>query len=136
MAEVGGIDRVSVGVAVRARAAGAAFAMPAGSPPAGVGAALGATCPAVSLSGLIVLQDAEPPRDRAARRRGQDILAALAELQRGLLGGEEGGALSRLASLIGELPQAADPRLGSVLAAVALRARIELARRGAESRSG
>ncbi len=66
--------------------------------------------------------------DRAARRRGRDMLAALAELQRALLGGDAGPALARLAVLATEVPRAFDPGLDAVVSAIALRARVELAR--------
>ncbi len=132
MAEMGGISGMGAAAAMPARvAARSAFAIPAepsAAAPEGApgGAPVGATALAVSLSGLLALQEAGPeaPRDRAARRRGRDILAALAELQRELLGGEADGTLARLASLIEDLPLAADPSLETVLAAVALRARI------------
>jgi hypothetical protein len=54
-------------------------------------------------------------------------------LQLGLLGGDGGEALPRLADLVRTLPPAADPRLEAVLRAVALRARVELARRGLDT---
>jgi hypothetical protein len=68
-------------------------------------------------------------RDRRAQRRGQDLLAALAALQRALLaGGDPADVLGRLASLATDLPSASDPRLAKVLRAISLRARVELAR--------
>ncbi len=136
MTEVGGIGRAGGAAAVPARvAAGPVFAMPQEPSAAAAAATPGAAAAAVSLSGLLALQGAGPeaPRDRTARRRGRDILDALAALQRGLLGGDAGGALARLASLIEGVPLAADPRLAALLAAVALRARIELARRGTDA---
>ena len=88
----------------------------------------------VSLAGMLTLQelpDAEVA-DREARRRGQDLLAALVELQRDMLGA--GGADSdRLARLAEAVPVAADPGLRAVVAGIALRARIEIARRGVAS---
>jgi hypothetical protein len=70
--------------------------------------------------------------DREARRHGQALLAELAELQHALLGeeGEETGVLSRLSALLDDCPAATDPALAATLAAVVLRVRIELARRG------
>ncbi len=136
MAEVGRVSRAGAGAIMRGRTApGPAFAMQAATSAPAPGGAPGATVGAVSLSGLLALHEAEleAPRDRAARRRGQDILAALAELQRGLLGAETGEALTRLTHLVEALPRAADPRLEAVLGAVALRARIELARRGLDT---
>jgi len=139
MAEVGGISRAGGGAATRARAMpGPAFAMPPAPPTRAAGGAPGAGVAAVSLPGLLALQEAgvEAPGDRAARRRGRDILAALAALQRGLLDGDSGEALPALARLARDLPPAADPGLDAVLRAVALRARVELARRGLDTAPG
>jgi hypothetical protein len=86
----------------------------------------------VMLGGMIALQEEESPavRDRRARRHAQTMLDELARLQRGLLGGEvEAGSLARLAALTELVPAAADPALGALVQSVALRARIELARR-------
>ena len=85
----------------------------------------------VSLGGMLALQEAESLalRDREARRRGQEILAALTRLQRALLeGGRDLPGLRRLAALAEDIPPAADPGLAQALAEVALRARVELAR--------
>ncbi|MBN8890954.1 MAG: hypothetical protein J0H91_11760, partial [Rhodospirillales bacterium] len=92
----------------------------------------------VSLAGMLALQEMEEGevRDRAARRRGQDLLAQLAGLQRALLaasgpGAAEasaGAALHRLSTLAEAVPQAADPRLRQAVAAIVLRSRVELAR--------
>ena len=70
---------------------------------------------------------------REARRRGQDLLAELAALQRALLSdAAEGGVpvqqLRRLEQLAAEVPAAADPRLREVMEAITLRVRVELAR--------
>ena len=88
--------------------------------------------PAVMLAGLLALQaeDCDESRDRQARRRGQDLLAELAALQRALL--SEGGVpldqLRNLERLIAEAPPAADPRLREIMDAITLRVRVELAR--------
>jgi len=85
----------------------------------------------VMLGGMLALQEAESGavRDREARRRGQEMLAALARLQRALLEGHRDlPGLRRLAALAEDIPQAADPGLRQALADVALRARVELAR--------
>jgi hypothetical protein len=91
--------------------------------------------PAVMLAGLLALQaeDSDEPRDREARRHGQDMLAELTGLQRVLLAdGADGGVpvdqLRRLARLAADVPAAADPRLRDVMEAITLRARVELAR--------
>ena len=58
------------------------------------------------------------------------MLAALAELQRALLGGgDDGRALQRLAELAAAVPRATDPRLAALVSAIILRVRVELARR-------
>jgi len=85
----------------------------------------------VTLGGILALQEAESLalRDREARRRGQEMLAALTRLQRALLEGHRDlPGLRRLAALAEDIPPAADPDLAQALAAVALRARVELAR--------
>lgn len=85
------------------------------------------------LDGMLALQEAgaEAVRDRQARRHGQALLGTLARLQHDLL--QEGGddsALHQVAALLEAMPPAANPALASALAGVALRARVELARRG------
>jgi hypothetical protein len=112
-----------------ARAGGGGFALPAeGRPPAGA-----APVAAMGLDGLLALQQEAvmPCRDREARRRGQDLLAALVALQRAMLGGaEEPDGLARLAELAASVPEAGDPALRQAVASLALRARLELVRRG------
>lgn len=88
----------------------------------------------VTLGGMLALQEAESGavQDREARRRGQDLLAELAALQRALLDEADPeaapAALQRLASLARAVPQAASPALRQALAAIVLRSRVELAR--------
>jgi hypothetical protein len=69
-------------------------------------------------------------RDARGRKRAAQMLDELTRLQAELLAGRaDPAALERLASLAtGEAPD--DPVLAETLAAVSLRARIELARRG------
>ncbi|MGA9864976.1 MAG: flagellar assembly protein FliX [Acetobacteraceae bacterium] len=110
-------------------ASATAFVVRADSTPPGAAEPLSGVA---GLSGLLALQESEsvPIRDRDARRRGRDILAALGALQRGLLGGADpDGATVRLAALLAEPSVAADPGLNAILSAIRLRARIELARR-------
>jgi len=112
-------------------AAKSGFVVPRGSAGAEQAAAASATH-ATSLASVLTLQEVgeETVQDREARRHGQDMLAALAELQRALLGGDGGeAALRRLADLADAVPVASDPRLAALLSAVVLRARVELARR-------
>jgi hypothetical protein len=78
-----------------------------------------------------------PARDEAARQGAEAMLDELQELQRALLGAGLAPALERLAARLGALEEAADPGLREAVRAVALRAEIELARRGwAGSASG
>ena len=83
------------------------------------------------VSSLLALQTAElePVADREARRRGRDILAALRRLQADLLfAADDPSALDRLAGLVEEVPVPRDHQLAGVLRAIALRAKIEIAR--------
>ncbi len=87
----------------------------------------------VGLHGLLALQEAEADavQDRAARRHAGAMLDDLSSMQRALLGGDPDGtraALSRLADAARRGPAAADPRLGAVVRAIAVRAEIEAAR--------
>jgi hypothetical protein len=115
-------------IAGQARGGARGFAVPAEPAPASAAAT---SAPAVVLGGLLALQEAEaePPRDRAARRRGRDLLAALATLQRDLLdAGPMQEVLERLAALVDQVPEAGDAVLREAVAAVVLRARVELER--------
>jgi hypothetical protein len=128
------------GASVR-RAGGAArgFAVPRDGEETVAGAGAVAGTEGVAMAGLLALQEwpAERQGDRAARRHGEALLAELAALQRALLAGGEGD-VARLAELAARVPAAEDPGLRAAVAAVALRARIELARReaAAERRDG
>ena len=132
MSSVSGVGRMTAGGAGRARTGQTVggFSLGAGAP-SGAGAT-SATIP-VALGSMLALQEAgaEPVRDRAARRHGHAMLKLLAALQRAMLGGEGGNEdeLGRLAALATEIPAASDPGLRQVVAAIALRASIELARR-------
>jgi hypothetical protein len=91
----------------------------------------GATAAAQAVDfGLLSLQEGSTAeeRDARARKRGLALLQELQEVQMALLGGRlDPARLARLASLsVGE--QAADPALAEAVAAIALRARVELAR--------
>jgi hypothetical protein len=115
--------------ATRAGAGGAGFNVGSGVE---TSAGPSAAAAAAGLDGLLLLQEVEnaPARDRRARQHGRALLDALARLQLSLLGDDpDDGALERLAALVEHAPEAADPGLRDVLAAVALRAHVELARR-------
>lgn len=127
------IRGVGGGGAIRGGRAGrgaGGFRIDAAAPDAaGVGAAEAPA--AASAIGLLALQESAPAAERDARahRRGEAMLRELAALQRDLLGGRADPArLRRLADLAaGEA--AADPVLAEAVAAIALRVRVELARR-------
>jgi hypothetical protein len=79
----------------------------------------------------MALQEAEDAaaRDRRGAARARDMLKELSAMQAEMLrGAAEPGRLERLVRLVeGEAPS--DPVLADALAGIALRARIELARR-------
>ena len=109
--------------------AASSFAVATGTPAPG-GAA--AARPMAAVDGMLLMQAVQdgPTRDRQARRHGRAMLDGLVALQRGLLGDtEDQDALGRLAALVEHCPEAADPALRATLAAIALRARVELVRR-------
>ena len=128
-----GIERVGRPMAPRVTnrpASKSGFFVPEAAGPDQAGAA--AAPAATSLGSMLALQEAggEAVADREARRHGNDKLAALAELQRALLGGgDDGMALQRLADLAAAVPPASDPRLAALISAIALRVRVEMARR-------
>lgn len=110
---------------------GASFGLPADDAPQVNAPAAPAE---VSLGTLLALQDeAEPAADREARRHAQDLLKELAALHRALLGRPAGAdTLRRLEDLCAAMPaMARDPQLAEAVAAIRLRARVELARYGA-----
>ena len=117
-------------VGQRRAGSGGSFRVAAG---AGRAVAPGLAAENVAAAGLLALQEwpeegARRERDQAARRHGEALLEALADVQRDMLD-EAAPDLARLAALAGAVPEAADPELRAVVAAVTLRARIELARR-------
>lgn len=95
-------------------------------------AAVAASAP-IGLHGLLAMQEAEADaaQDRAARRHAGAMLDDLSSMQRALLGGDRdsaSAALARLADAARRGTAAADPRLGAVVQAIAMRAAIEAAR--------
>lgn len=131
MVTVSGVQGAAAGRAAPVRAQGGeGFSMPAAGAD-GAAQSIAAAAPA-ALSGMLSLQElgCEPAEDRAARRRGYDLLAALSALQRGLLAdGDDPAHLERLAVLASDVPASADPRLREAVAGLVLRARVELAKR-------
>ena len=129
-----GIERVGWPITTRtaSRKPGASgFSVPL--PPADAGATTGAAeTSAPALATMLSLQElgGETVRDREARRHGQDLLAALADLQRLILSaGSDGTALQRLADLAASVPHATDRRLNAIVSGIVARARVEVARR-------
>lgn len=129
-----GIRGVGAGAASRGakgpRAGAGGFSLgtaPDASAPAG---AQGVAGP--SAVGLLALQETAPAaeRDARARRRGEAILRELAALQLDLLSGRIDPARLQALAGLAEGEAAADPVLAESVAAIALRARIELARLG------
>jgi hypothetical protein len=116
------------------------FAVPTSAPegPARSGGgseAAGVADLAILPAGVLAAQEYgnEPVGERLARRQGMLLLRQLSRLQIALLGeGTEAQARDQLAGLATALEESIatgiDPRLRSVLASLALRARIELAR--------
>jgi methionyl-tRNA formyltransferase len=95
------------------------------------------TSPVIDAGAILALQehagqDAGPAADladREARRHGQNLLEALAALQKELLaGGDPVLSLSRLSALAGMTMAAHDPALAHILASIRLRARLEILR--------
>ena len=128
IASVGG----PAGMAAPARAAahGTGFAVPSPPGAAAATAASGSGIAPAAMAGLLAVQEgaAGDRRASAARRAGRALLGGLSALQAALLVGQgEAAALAGLRDLLGAMPPAEDP----VLAAIALRCRIELARREA-----
>lgn len=129
-----GIRGVGAGAATRvgraARPGGGGFSIGGGAEASGAAAAQATAAP--SAIGLLALQETAPAaeRDARARRRGEAMLRELAELQAELLSGRADPARLQALAALAEGEAAADPGLAEAVAAIALRARIELARRG------
>jgi hypothetical protein len=130
-----GIRGVSGGIATgkgaARRGAGGFSLAPAAT--GGAGAAQGAA-PAQPIS-LLALQEAGPGSERDARARGraEALLRGLSDLQLGLLGGVVDPVRLRALAAPTQADEAADPALAAVLAAIRLRARVELARLGLDA---
>jgi hypothetical protein len=128
-----GIRGIGAGAAARGRGVrGGTGGFRVGGATTEASAAQAAQGPAAaSAIGLLSLQETAPAaeRDARARRRGDAMLRELAALQRDLLAGRaDAGRLQVLADLAaGEA--AADPALAEAIDAIALRVRIEIARR-------
>ncbi len=106
------------------------FSIPAAATPAGPDVRGVTHSAPVEVSLMLSLQEQAGAEagDREARRHGQRLLAALADLQRGMLCGSEADTLGELSRLSEEEGQAVDPILAGVIRSIRLRARLELAR--------
>lgn len=85
----------------------------------------------IGLETMLTLQavDEMEETNRAARKHGSRMLAALTRLQRSILAAEDPAvALRALTELTTGGPRPDDPELGAILRAVILRTRVELAR--------
>lgn len=132
---VGGIrPGVAGGIGRQAKPRGGFTLGGAGEGAEAVAAELSATAGIGALAGLLSLQERESgaSRDEEAERRAEAMLDELAGLQLELLGaGMDPARLRRLAGLhTGE--SGANAALREVVEGIALRARLELARRGLE----
>lgn len=131
-----GVRGVSGGIAMGRggvrRGAGGGFSL--GAAAMGAAGAAHGTAPAQAI-GLLALQEAGPAaeRDARARRRGEAMLQSLADLQLGLLGGTIDPARLRALAAADPAEDAADPGLAAAVAAIRLRARVELARLGLDA---
>jgi len=132
-------QRIRTGQAAAYQGVKAPRAAGQGAPPPGgfriperASAITPAALPGTELAGLVAASAS--PRDHMARRRGRALLRGLDDLQRDMLAGADNPDVMRgLAGLL-EGENGDDPELADALRALALRARIELARRGIQRR--
>lgn len=132
MAAINGVGRAGTTSRAdgRAPASAGGFSMPTAAQAAHPSASSIGTSE-LALAGLLALQAEQPGTvtDREARRRGHDMLAALAALQRALLAGTaDAASLDQLAGLAGSAPPVSDPALSAVVGEITLRVRVELTR--------
>lgn len=140
MTGIYGIGGPSAHTAAPRRRIASGFTLPPNLEPAEAPAEAELPVPvfAAAMGGLLGLQEQATATgtpavgDREARRRGHGLLATLAELQRVLVGPGDPAAhrflTERLGGMVAAIPVAADPALHGIVMAIALRARIEMAR--------
>jgi len=128
--------RIRTGQAAPYQALKAPRAAGQAAPPAGgfrvperASAIAPAAMPGIEVAAGLVAAIASP-RDHMARRRGRALLRGLDDLQRDLLAGTANPDVMRGLSGLLKGEDGDDPELADTLRALALRARIELARRG------
>jgi hypothetical protein len=85
----------------------------------------------ITPGGPFSLQGSPADDDAPAREQATTLLFELAALQRSMLGGDPAAVLHRLEGMLAAAPGTATPPMLALLAAVRLRARVELARRTA-----
>jgi len=115
-------------LAASRRTGGSGFALPEADE-----APTAAPLESVTPFGLLGLQLERTPaeRDAAAERRGQGLMRELQGLQLALLSGVPDPASLARVALLSEGETGADPALREIIAAISLRARVELARQAA-----
>ncbi|KPQ11400.1 MAG: Class II flagellar assembly regulator [Saliniramus fredricksonii] len=122
--------------AARRRTSGSSFAVSDASD-ARPAASAASAAPVGSLDALLALQEEsdEGERRRKAARRGHDILDSLDRLKAALLSGKV--PARDLQTIVARLSErntfSGDPRLDEIIAHIELRAKVELAKLGAES---
>jgi hypothetical protein len=127
----GGVDGPAPVARDGSRTAAGRFSVDDGTAPAGQNVRPSSVA-GIGLDSMLTLQavDEAVERDRAARKRGSAIIAALTHLQRTMLAEEDPSmALRAMNELTSDTPVADDPGLAAILRAVVLRSRIEIARR-------
>lgn len=86
----------------------------------------------INVAWALSLQEVEPPadRNRQSRRGGARLLDLLTQLQRSVLqpADDAHASLAEIETTLARLPVATDPVLKSLIDAIVLRARVELAR--------
>lgn len=126
------LGTLAAAAAPRARGAGETFKL-GESGGSGEARQTRSAAPLATLDAILMLQE-EDPRERRRRsaRRGQDILDALDGLKAALLAGTVPAAqLRQIAANIARAgAQSGDPGLDAVIAAIELRAKVELAKLG------
>jgi hypothetical protein len=130
---LGGPARISMAGRAAAMPVRSGFSVSPEPAGAGAGTAPAGAATAAGMAAMLSLQELDPERarDRPGRRHGRSLLAALSALQRAVLTDQPGGAgqaLAQLAALLADMPPVFDPGLADVLAAIRLRATVELAR--------
>ncbi|HEX2528178.1 MAG TPA: flagellar assembly protein FliX [Geminicoccus sp.] len=106
--------------------------------PGGAGHGPGSTAALTSLGTLLAVQQVEPAgpeRRRRAIRRGEQLLAALEDMQMSLLSGDlPVQPLARIRALMADDARAGDDELDGILREIEVRAAVELAKQEQDAR--